>query len=98
MTHHLCPGCEQITLPLSMARCSFCDEGDHPMNKVVAHVQRLAAGKPNVGYTISSRYTGRREWHWDSRNGVYEELLPLVDVDAQLIQQAFQKGTRAPAR
>jgi hypothetical protein len=58
---------------------------------VVAFVQRLAQGKTDVGYVISSRFTGKREWHWDSRTGEYSEVLPLIGPDEVLIQRVFAK-------
>lgn len=58
------------------------------MNAVVAFVNRLATGKP-VDYKIGSKFTGKREYHWDSRSGVYSESLPLIGYDEWLIQMCF---------
>lgn len=38
---------------------------------------------------IGSAYTGKREYHWDSRSGVYSESLPILSRDEWLIQQVL---------
>lgn len=58
-------------------------------DSVHLHVVRLAnpVSKPLV--VIGCKYTGRREFLWDSRLGVYSESLPLVGYDEWLVQQAL---------
>jgi hypothetical protein len=55
---------------------------------VAEFITKLATGKP-VGYKIGSKFTGKREYHWDSRSGVYSESLPLVGYDEMLLQSVL---------
>ncbi len=63
------------------------------MSEVHDYVVRLAQGHPHPSpkpkVEIGSLYTGKREFHWDSRTGTYSELLPLIGYDEWLIQQAL---------
>ncbi len=59
---------------------------------VVRHIARLAIGHPVVtrtGVVIGKHFTGKREYHWDSRTGTYSESLPLVSYDEWLIMRAL---------
>jgi hypothetical protein len=64
--------------------------------KVRVHVAALARPKPRV--EIGRHYTGRREYYWDSRTGVYNESLPLLNYDEWLIQQALVGPARLVRR
>lgn len=50
-------------------------------------IRRLAEPKPKV--EIGARWTGKREYHWDSRTGVYSESMPLMHYDDWLVQRAL---------
>lgn len=62
---------------------------DHAQTDVAKHVIRLATGTPKLPVEIGAQWTGKREFHWDSRTGVYMESYPLVGYDEWLIQQAL---------
>ena len=59
------------------------------MNAIVTLVERLARDKPVRDFVIGSRYTGKREWSWDSRSGSYSESLPLMGHDEFVLQMAL---------
>ncbi len=65
------------------------DEAIHRKDPVAAHVIALAMGKPKAKSDIGTAYTGKREWQWCSRSGVYSESLPVMGHDERLIQFAL---------
>ncbi len=58
------------------------------MSQVAEFVTRLATAK-KIKLKIGERFTGKREFYWDSRSGEYSESLPLVGYDEWLIQIAL---------
>jgi len=67
-----------------MERCEIV-----PTDAVYSHVVRLANPPVRPKVDIGSRFTGKREFSWDSRSGTYSESLPLVSYDEWLIQVAL---------
>jgi hypothetical protein len=42
--------------------------------------------EPTKRVVIGAKYTGKREFQWDSRSGLYSESLPLLSYDERLLQ------------
>lgn len=58
-----------------------------PDHNTVRPLVALATSKPKV--EIGKRWTGRREYFWDSRAGVYSEALPVMGYDEWLVMHAL---------
>jgi hypothetical protein len=62
------------------------DDAIHRDDSIAAHVISLAMGKPKSKVMIGAAYTGKREYHWDSRKGIYSESMPTMSAEDRLIQ------------
>jgi hypothetical protein len=59
-------------------------------------ITMLATSRPRVAVQIGSRWTGRREYHWDSRSGVYSECKPDPGLFEAMLQKALLANKTTP--